>query len=103
MSDDDELRTKLRASAGPVQYSDLAAHLRRQAVFVVDGIELIECGAAIATDDRAAIERWLDGGQLRRPSPAELEAWPSAAERRWLALVVQPFVLVAAIDPDTTS
>lgn len=91
----DDLRAGLERHCGPVIYSDLAAHLKRGAVFVVaPSLDLVKCGLAIARDDRASVERWISSGELRRPSPDELERWPGDEGRTWISVVVQPYVLV---------
>lgn len=91
-----DLRAELEKSAGPVFYSDLAAHLRRNAVYyVAPGLSLIEAALAIASDDAALVRRHLAKGELRRPTDEELRAWESAEGRTWIAVIVQPFVLVA--------
>ncbi|UJR82723.1 DUF2288 family protein [Sandaracinus amylolyticus] len=91
----DDLRDRLEAHRGAVLYSDLAAHLERGAVFVVaPQLDLVACGLAIATDDRAAVERWIASGDLRRPTTDELEKWPSDEGRTWISVVVQPYVLL---------
>jgi hypothetical protein len=89
------VKARLEQTAGPVFYSDLAAHLRRDAVFVVaPSLSLIECGVAVATDDLARVEGWVASGHLRKPTRAERAAWPDEPGRQWLAITVQPFVLV---------
>ncbi|MDQ3035620.1 MAG: DUF2288 domain-containing protein [Myxococcota bacterium] len=94
-SGESAIRARLEASMGPVQYSDLAAHLKREALFVVaPALSIVTCGVAIATDDASSVERWIMREELRRPTAEEREAWAADAERRWTALVVQPFVLV---------
>ncbi|AKF04674.1 DUF2288 domain-containing protein [Sandaracinus amylolyticus] len=91
----DDLRERLEAHRGPVLYSDLAAHLKRGAVFVVaPSIDLVTCGVAIATDDRASVEHWIHSGDLRRPTADELEKWPGDEGRTWISVVVQPYVLL---------
>ncbi len=92
------IRTKLEQSVGPVFFSDLRAHVDRDALFVVaKTVALVECAVAVATDDVATVGRWIESGELRKPSRAEREMWPPETERRWNALVVQPFVLVQEI------
>lgn len=91
----DAIRAKLEENLGPVIGSDLGAHLRRDAVFIVaDGHSLVACGVAIATDDSTSVALWLADGTLRRPTADEREAWPVDESRQWNAVVVQPFVLV---------
>ena len=89
------IRTKLEQSVGPVFFSDLRAHADRDALFVVaPSVALVDCAVAVAPDDVATVGRWIESGELRKPSRAERDAWPLATERRWNARVVQPFVLV---------
>lgn len=91
----DEARAKLEETIGEVLGSDLAAHLRRGAVFVVaPSLSLVDCGEAIARDDSAKVGAWVASGALRRPTTEETTAWLAASERKWLAVVVQPYVLV---------
>lgn len=76
-------------------FSDLRPHLERNAVFIVTGnLSIVECALAIAMDDVALVEPWIARGALRRPSQRELDQWRSALEKRWRAVVVQPYVLV---------
>jgi hypothetical protein len=91
----DAIRTALTSRLGPVQFSDLKAHIDRDAVFVARrDLDLVECGVAVAMDDLERVQPRLDARQLRKPSQQERSSWAAAPERRWLAVVVQPFVLV---------
>lgn len=93
--DEADLRSKLEDRLGPVVYGDLAAHLARDAVFVVaSSVGLVDCGIAVATDDVAKVEAWVASGELRKPSKIERDAWPTHEGRTWHAVVVQPFVLI---------
>jgi hypothetical protein len=102
MSDENQREAELRASllrtlgsVCSVYSSDLVAHLKRDAVIVVDtGISLIDCAVAVALDDKAKVAQWLSAGALRRATDDERAQWPSEPTREWLAVVVQPFVLV---------
>jgi hypothetical protein len=92
--EDVDLKARIEATLGTVTASDLAAHLRRDAVLEVDGsVDLVACALAIAKDDAARVAAWLTAGVLKRLEPAQREAWLAASERRWRACVVQPFVL----------
>lgn len=97
-TDSAEIRAKLKEAIGPVCYSDLRAHIARGALFVVDPeLALVDAGVAVATDDSPLVGRWIEEGRLRRPSEAELATRSRTAERQWLAIVVQPYVLVQSI------
>jgi hypothetical protein len=94
MSLEEGIRAKLEAAVGPVVFGDLRAHLDRDAVFVVGPtLSLVECGVSVALDDVDVVRGYVDAGQLRKPSRDERDAWPTTP-RRWMALVVQPFVLI---------
>jgi len=82
-------------SLGPVRLSDLRAHLARDAVIVVDAsLELVHVAEIVAQDDRPAVDQWVSGGLLGKPSRELLERWERSEGEVALAIVVQPFVLV---------
>lgn len=94
-TDPTAIRRRLEEDAGPVQGSDLKAHLERDAVLVVaPSVQLVECALAVATDDAARVAAWLKDATLRRPTEQERASWPTDEARRWIAVVVRPFVLV---------
>jgi len=89
------IRSRLEATLGEIQFSDLRAHLERDAVFIVaSALSLVDCGVCIAMDDATAVSAWIESGELRKPSSKERRQWPKAQTLAWRALVVQPFVLV---------
>ncbi len=89
------MRDALSKSMGPIEFSDLRAHLVRGAVIVVDAtLDLLEVGEAVARDDEARVAAWIEGGQIGKPSLETIERWSKAERSMWTALVVQPFVLV---------
>lgn len=95
MTLEEGIRTRLTEALGPVLFADLKAHLARDAVFVVGPtLSLVECGVRVALDDVAAVGAWIESGELRKPSADERTRWAEGETRRWMALVVQPFVLV---------
>jgi hypothetical protein len=87
-----QIRENLERMMGPVLQSDLQAHLARDAVFIVaPSVSLIDCGVAVAMDTVEQVQRWIDSGELRKPTAAERATWPDGV---WISIVVQPFVLV---------
>jgi hypothetical protein len=99
MAADPPLRERLAQSLGPVLASDLAAHLRRDGVLVVAaGLDLLTCAEALATDDASRVREWVTAGSLRKASEGERAQWPGEADGTWMAVVVQPFVLVQRLN-----
>lgn len=96
----DAIRQSLTKRLGPVYHSDLKAHLDRDGVFIVRAdLDLVECGVAVATDDVARVTLWIEQSKLRKPSLAERTSWAEEEGRTWIAVVVQPFVLVQDAPP----
>jgi hypothetical protein len=96
---DTEALIRLAETLGTVHGSDLAAHLKRDAVLLVaPDLDLMDAAVAVASDDATQVGAWLGDGRLRRPTPAEHTAWLGEPERRWRAIVVQPFVFIQSIE-----
>ncbi|MCB9598707.1 MAG: DUF2288 family protein [Sandaracinaceae bacterium] len=94
--DEPALRQALEAGVGPVFFSDLAAHIRRGGLFVVEPeLPLVDAALAIALNDTRTVSAWLDAGRLRRPTEEEPTAWAAQEGLTFDAVVVQPFVLIA--------
>lgn len=95
MSYAEALRIKLTERLGPVFFTDMRAHLERDAVIVISpSLPLIEAAIAVASDEAETVDRWIREGTMRKPSRDERASWPTEEGRTWLAVVVQPFVLV---------
>ncbi len=89
------IRTRLTETLGPIFFSDLKAHLVRDAVFVVASeVSLIECGVSVAMDDVDRVQALIERGHLRKPSRQERARWADTCDAAWAAIVVQPYVLV---------
>lgn len=89
------MRDSLAASLGNVFFSDIRAHLARDAVVVVAAeLDILDVGEAIAKDDKVKVAAWIESGRLRKPSLEELEVWAAIKDDRWESLVVAPYVLV---------
>lgn len=95
------MRDTLAASLGPIEFSDLRAHLTRGAVIVVDrSLDLLEVGEAIARDDKTRVAAWIEAGLIGKPSLETIERWSKITGPGWVSLVVQPFVLLReGLDP----
>ncbi|NJL85520.1 MAG: DUF2288 domain-containing protein [Leptolyngbyaceae cyanobacterium SM1_1_3] len=89
------LKLELTEMVAPAVWSDLVPHAKRDAVVVVvPQMDLVEVGVAIATDNTAAVQRWIGEQLIAKPTPAQLTAWSSNTQKRLRALIIQPYVLV---------
>ena len=91
----DETRKLLEDSKGPIEFSDLRAHITRGAVITVSPtLDLMDVGEALAKDDKSKVAAWIEAGQIGKPSIEQLERWSKTEGPIATSLVVQPFVLV---------
>jgi hypothetical protein len=89
------MRERLRAYLGDVFWTDLRAHAARDALIVVaDELDLLDAGEAIAADDAAKVNAWIEGRKLTKPTVDDLARWPSEPLAVFESLVVAPFVLI---------
>lgn len=100
------MRERLAASIGEVFWRDLSAHAARDALIIVaDELDMLDVGVALASDDAAKVERWIEDRALRKPSAADLARWSAEPAAMFESLIVQPFVLVRPRrkQPDTAA
>ena len=72
------MRDRLAATLGDVFWSDLRAHVARDALIVVaDHLDILAVGVAVASDDTARIQAWIQSRALRKPSAVDLARWPA--------------------------
>ena len=89
------LRDNLVRTLDQAEWRWLEPHARRGSLLVVDAtLDLIEVGMAMALDDAATVQRWLQQGLIRQPGEAQIAAWNATPERRFMSLIVQPYVLM---------
>lgn len=96
----DSLKAKLTEALGTSDWAPLAPHAGRQALFLVEGVPIVDVGLAIARDRRDVVAHWLESGAMRRPSEAETEQWSTVVEQSFESLIVQPFVLFRPLTND---
>ncbi|EYF00154.1 DUF2288 family protein [Chondromyces apiculatus] len=89
------MREQIERTLGEVLWSDLRAHVARDAVIVVgEEIDLLDAGEALARNVVAVVEPWIAAGKVAKPTADELLRWSQAEGLHFQAVVVAPFVLV---------
>ncbi|MBD2664400.1 hypothetical protein B6N60_00883 [Richelia sinica FACHB-800] len=90
-----DIKTELTQNLDEAEWEWLIPHAQRDAVIVVaDGLDLLDVGEAIASDNTASVQLWIDEQLITKPSPAQLGEWNSDRTKRFNALIVEPYVLV---------
>ena len=93
--DESVLREKLQGEVGRVSWRSLVPHQQRGHLWLLEDLDLVSVGLAVAMDQLETVSGWTQRGRLRRPTSGEVAAWeddPTAQHFEFL--IVQPFVLV---------
>lgn len=89
-----ELKAKLNTETARIRWSELERHFAHGALITIEpGLDLIDAAAAMAQDDKAAVQAWLSSGQLHRTAAEEALRWSGDDAELW-CVVVAPWVLV---------
>lgn len=77
------------------EWAWLKPHAMRDALILVDkSLDLLEVGKAIAEDQKERVQDWVSKGWVIKPTQQQIEDWDQIPGKRFLSLVVQPFVLI---------
>ncbi len=88
-------REELALSVDEARWAWLRAHLERGGVIVVArGLDIVEVGMKLAADDTDSIAGWIASGKVTKPSAEQIGAWNGDREKRFLCLIISPYVLV---------
>jgi hypothetical protein len=91
----EDLRTTLTASLDEATWEWLIPHYDRGVIITVDpSLNLVDVGMAIAQDQTQPVQHWLAEQLLNKPSPAQCETWAAQVGLQFVALIVQPYVLI---------
>jgi hypothetical protein len=90
-----DLRTTLTESLDEATWEWLTPHYERGVVIMVDpSLNLVDVGLAIAQDKTQPVQHWLAEQLLSKPSQTQTIAWADQAGLQFVALIVQPYVLI---------
>jgi hypothetical protein len=90
-----DLRSQLEELLDEAEWEWLIPHVQRDAVVMVAaGLDLLDVGEAIASDNTTSVQHWIGEALLAKPSPEEVVQLASDRTKRFKALIVQPYVLV---------
>jgi len=90
-----DIKTELAEMMDEIEWRYLIPHAKRDAlVIVTSGLDLLEVGVAIANDNVTSVQRWIGEQLIYKPSGDQLHRWNQNPTKRFIALIVQPYVLV---------
>lgn len=68
-------------------------------MLVDSDLDLLDVAVAVATDDSALVQRWMEVRALRRPTDEQIEAWRKETDESFTVVIVQPYVLAQRATP----
>lgn len=90
-----DLRAELAANLDEAEWEWLIPHVQRDAVVVVaSGLDLVDVGIAIASNNVSTVQHWISEQLIAKPSTIQMSDWNSDRSKRFNSLIVQPYVLV---------
>ena len=91
----EELRQQLTENIDEAEWEWLIPHVQRDAVIVVaKELDLLDVGEAIASDKVLEVEVWIQEALITKPSNEQMGEWNNQRNKRFNALIVEPYVLV---------
>jgi hypothetical protein len=93
-----DLRAELTESLDEAEWEWLIPHVQRDVVILVAlGLNLVDVGEAIASDNTQFVQQCIDEQLITKPSVDQVGEWNSDRQKRFNTLILQPFVLVQEI------
>lgn len=93
-----DLREKLQQNLDEAEWEWLIPHVRKDAVIVVaENLDLLDVGEAIASDNILSVQHWIDEQLLAKPTLDQVGEWNLNREKRFNALIVEPYVIIKEI------
>lgn len=90
-----DIKAQLSEQLASVEWNLLIPHARREAIIVVNKqLNLLDVAVAIAEDDSASVQTWIEQQLIHKPSFQDLSIWNDRPNKKFITLIVQPFVIV---------
>ena len=88
------LHAKLNLETSQIAWQELLRFFAGGVVILVaDELDLVDVAARFAIDDKAAVEHWLNQGQIAKVTDAQASIWLNNDAVLW-SVVARPWVLV---------
>ena len=91
----EDIRSQLADIIDEAELEWLKPHIQKDAVIIVDPeLDLLDVGVAIACDNTQSVQHWIGEQLLVKPSPEILNRWNTNPDRKFQAIIIQPYILV---------
>lgn len=94
----EDIRAQLAEILDEAELEWLKPHIQKDNVIIVaPELDLLDVGVAIASDNTQSVQHWIGEQLLVKPSLTILERWNATPDRRFQAIIIQPYILVKEI------
>lgn len=94
----ENIREQLTEILDEAELEWLKPHIQKDAVIIVDTeLDILDVGVAIASDNMQSVQHWIGEQLLIKPSTEILDRWNNQPDRRFQAIIIQPYILVKEI------
>ena len=94
----ENIREQLTEILDEAELEWLKPHIQKDAVIIVDNeLDILDVGVAIASDNMQSVQHWIGEQLLIKPSTEILDRWNAQPDRRFQAIIIQPYILVKEI------
>lgn len=92
------MRVEFVEQTAKTHWNGLQRHFAQGVLFkVAIGLDLVDVAVKIAQDDKAAVEVWMNDGQLTQVTADDAKAWLEPDPLLW-TVVTAPWVLVQEVE-----
>jgi hypothetical protein len=95
MPPEPDVRNRIESSLDEATWDILALPaVDGRVIIVLKPLELIEVGMALASDSTQRVSHWLSEGLIYKPENDEIARRSKLEGQKYMAVIVDPFVLV---------
>lgn len=92
------VKAKLASEMADVEWCELSPHSLRDALIVVNSsLNLLDVGIALAQNEVETVQSWITQNLISKPTVENLKDWETQPHKKFSTLIVQPYVLVCAV------
>ncbi|MFK8138249.1 MAG: DUF2288 family protein [Bdellovibrionales bacterium] len=93
---EEEISEKLKSELQTVEWEALESHLKRDGIILVDPtLDIIEIGLYLAMDKVDEVKSLMNSQKIIKVTDEMASEWKK--ERKFVFLIIQPFVIVQAM------
>jgi len=101
MNSESDVRTRIESTLDEATWDILALPaVDGRVVMVLQPLVLIEVGMALVNDSTQQVSHWLSEGLIYKPENDEISRRSKLEGQKYMAVIVDPFVLVQEYSPE---